>query len=1044
MRVLCVPLFLDMLSATFARRSALSGARSVSTWSSVVAGPPDAILGITEAFKADKDPRKINLGVGAYRDENGKPYVLPSVKKAEELVRTANPDKEYLPITGLAEFTKNAALLAYGADSAPLKAGAISVTQSISGTGALRIGGAFLARHYPGAKAIYLPTPTWGNHIPIFRDSGLEVRGYRYFDKSTVGLDFEGLKADLKAAPEGSVVLLHACAHNPTGIDPTQEQWAAISDICNEKKLFPFFDMAYQGFASGSTVQDAFAVRHFVEQGHQIALCQSFAKNMGLYGERVGAFSLTTADAEEKARVDSQLKIIIRPMYSNPPVHGARIANAILSNSELYSQWESEVKGMAERIISMREKLYNTLTHDLKTPGEWGHIKSQIGMFSFTGLTQPQTKALAEKAHVYMTADGRISMAGLNGNNVEYFAESVNKATYSISMACMSSPSMTPALPGAWASNKTLSRIYHATSDNTPKLPSRDLDGIRNENPHPALLQKHTLSGSATCALGMNVEPTGGIVDGIVDREASDVDDDLNDAEDFYSFISHSSQEDTDTTLFPDKLSITRVDLSDGTGLREPRVADSRPLSGEKFAFDIKMLQLGSRMRQHASAFASTLTQEFDGGDDGPQTDPGEDGDASTTTSAVSDSYVMHGDKSRKRASPCHSGASMNQHCSATSNDGDDVHGEEDSNLDNCSERSGHTADAPQAGQSINDRSDAGQSPRDTTSSYSQSFWHCEQRRNGVANRPGALHGMSLLHLAQPSGDSPWTLSLDPTQPSNNLNPLSRQPSGTTRSSVSLSDESSIAFNSSQMHAMISEDHIPSPSYRQSPAARIRARYYNDGYEIRTMPRHQQESSEYSSSYSSPQAYSFPTMNTMSSSSRSPPTPPFIIYAHNDPPRTKATGVIQKTKALCSKFKKFVTRSKNSIPPPPAVEYDPFLRRNAMDLVEHDVSSPLPDLGGRPSVSSNGHQGFHRSTKVSTVSVPLAHRVGHRRTDAVDVHRVYETSTPDGEREKNTKASRRFSLPVFAGSTSSSSRRFSTFPSNRRPKLSMISAAHLG
>jgi aspartate aminotransferase len=222
--------------------------------------------------------------------------------------------------------------------------------------------------------------------------------------------------------------LLHACAHNPTGIDPTQQQWAEISDIVKEKKLFPFFDMAYQGFASGSTVKDAFAVRHFVSQGHQVALAQSFAKNMGLYGERVGAFSLTTASPEEKARVDSQLKIIIRPMYSNPPLHGARIANAILSSSELYSQWESEVKGMADRIISMREKLYNTLQKDLSTPGEWEHIKSQIGMFSFTGLTPPQTKALAEKAHVYMTADGRISMAGLNSNNIEYFAQSVDAA----------------------------------------------------------------------------------------------------------------------------------------------------------------------------------------------------------------------------------------------------------------------------------------------------------------------------------------------------------------------------------------------------------------------------------------------------------------------------------------------------------------------------------------------------------------------------------------------------------------------------------------
>ncbi|KII93192.1 hypothetical protein PLICRDRAFT_35377 [Plicaturopsis crispa FD-325 SS-3] len=403
-------------------------AAALSTWSAVPAGPPDPILGVSEAFKADKDPRKINLGVGAYRDENGKPYVLGSVKKAEELVASSNPDKEYLPITGLPEFTARAAKLAYGAESAPLAAKSVSVTQSISGTGALRIGGAFLARHYPHSKIIYLPVPSWGNHTPIFRDSGFEVRGYRYFDKKTVGLDFAGLEADLKAAPEHSVVLLHACAHNPTGIDPTPEQWARISDIVKEKKLFPFFDMAYQGFASGSTSRDAFAVRHFVSQGHQIALAQSFAKNMGLYGERVGAFSLTAADPEEKARVDSQLKIVIRPLYSNPPLHGARIASTILGNEELYGQWETEVKGMADRIISMRTRLYELLTNDLKTPGEWGHIKSQIGMFSFTGLTTPQAKALAEKAHVYMTADGRISMAGLNSGNIEYFAQSVDAA----------------------------------------------------------------------------------------------------------------------------------------------------------------------------------------------------------------------------------------------------------------------------------------------------------------------------------------------------------------------------------------------------------------------------------------------------------------------------------------------------------------------------------------------------------------------------------------------------------------------------------------
>ncbi|KAI0043210.1 hypothetical protein FA95DRAFT_1498927 [Auriscalpium vulgare] len=402
--------------------------RAVSTWSSVPAGPPDPILGVSEAFKADKDPRKINLGVGAYRDENGKPYVLSSVKKAEESIRASNPDKEYLPITGLPEFTKNAAKLAYGEDSAPVKAGTIAVTQSISGTGALRIGGAFLGRFYPHAKVIYLPVPSWGNHTPIFRDSGLEVRGYRYFDKKTVGLDFEGLKEDLRNAPEKAIVLLHACAHNPTGVDPTPAQWQEISDIVKERQLFPFFDMAYQGFASGSTDRDAFAVRHFVKEGHQIALSQSFAKNMGLYGERVGAFSLITADAEEKARVDSQLKIVIRPMYSNPPLHGAQIANTILSTPALYHEWESEVKGMAERIISMRERLYNELTHTHKTPGEWSHIKSQIGMFSFTGLSEAQSVGLAEKAHIYLTKDGRISMAGLNGSNIDYFAESVARA----------------------------------------------------------------------------------------------------------------------------------------------------------------------------------------------------------------------------------------------------------------------------------------------------------------------------------------------------------------------------------------------------------------------------------------------------------------------------------------------------------------------------------------------------------------------------------------------------------------------------------------
>lgn len=245
---------------------------------------------------------------------------MPSVIEAEKRLYEALADKEYLPITGLADFTKLSVELAYGKDSAPVKEKRIAAAQSISGTGALRIGMAFLARFYPHAKSIYLPGPTWGNHIPIAKDSGLEVKQYKYFDKETVGLDFEGMKQDLRNAPNNSIVLLHACAHNPTGIDPTHEQWKELSNLCKEKGHFPFFDMAYQGFASGDIDYDAFALRHFVAEGHQPILTQSFAKNMGLYGERAGAFSIVTSSPEEKARVDSQIKILIRPLYSNPPV----------------------------------------------------------------------------------------------------------------------------------------------------------------------------------------------------------------------------------------------------------------------------------------------------------------------------------------------------------------------------------------------------------------------------------------------------------------------------------------------------------------------------------------------------------------------------------------------------------------------------------------------------------------------------------------------------------------------------------------------------
>lgn len=347
---------------------------------------------------------------------------MPSVLKAEDKITTARLNKEYAGITGVPEFTAAAAQLAYGPSSPA--ADRTVITQSISGTGALRIGGEFLARFYPGDKTIYIPTPSWANHGAVFKDSGLKVEKYRYYNKDTIGLDFEGLVADVKAAPKGSIFLLHACAHNPTGVDPTVEQWKAIEAAIKEGNHYVFFDMAYQGFASGDINKDAFALRYFVEKGHNPCLAQSFAKNMGLYGERAGAFSIVCESAEEKKRVDSQIKILVRPLYSNPPVHGARIASEILNSPELYDQWLVEVKAMADRIIKMRALLKENL-EKLGSKHDWSHITSQIGMFAYTGLTPEQMDKLAKEHSVYATKDGRISVAGITSENVGRLAEAI-------------------------------------------------------------------------------------------------------------------------------------------------------------------------------------------------------------------------------------------------------------------------------------------------------------------------------------------------------------------------------------------------------------------------------------------------------------------------------------------------------------------------------------------------------------------------------------------------------------------------------------------
>lgn len=277
--------------------------------SQIPMGAPDAILGIAENFKKCTDSRKVNVCVGAYRDENGKPWILPSVREAEKIMLDdPNENKEYASIAGDVAYVKEAIKFAYGQDAELDK---IAAVQSLSGTGACRIGGHFLANYAP-VKKIYIPDPTWGNHIQIFQEAGLEVMRYRYYDRSTNGLNLEGMLEDVKAAPDGAILLLHACAHNPTGCDPTKEQWKVISDLCKKKNLVVFFDSAYQGFASGDAEADAFAIRMFVEEGHNILLAQSFAKNFGLYGERCGTLSVFTSGSEQKERVLSQLKRIIR------------------------------------------------------------------------------------------------------------------------------------------------------------------------------------------------------------------------------------------------------------------------------------------------------------------------------------------------------------------------------------------------------------------------------------------------------------------------------------------------------------------------------------------------------------------------------------------------------------------------------------------------------------------------------------------------------------------------------------------------------------
>lgn len=409
----------------FARRLIRPNARAFSRWAGVEMGPKDPILGVQEAFVANTSPDKLSFGVGAYRDDDGLPVVLPSVRKAVESL-SASEKNEYAPIGGDPEFVKLALDLAYeGRDQSDIVA-----MQSLSGTGSLRLIAGLLGTFGTsyGKPNVYVPNPTWGNHFPIFRQCGLTVETYKYYKPATRGLDFEGLIQDFKGLAKGSAVVLHAAAHNPTGVDPTQEQWKEISQVCKAQDFFVIFDMAYQGFASGDCTRDVFSVRTFVDDGHKVALSQSFAKNFGLYGHRIGAVSIMCDGLEEKKRLDSQMKILARAAYSNPPIQGARIVKAILSDPALKAEWLSDVKMMAERIIDMRTMLKGNL-ESLGSPHNWDHITSQIGMFAFSGMNPAQVERLANEYNIYMTSNGRISMAGVTSKNVGRLAEAIHAVT---------------------------------------------------------------------------------------------------------------------------------------------------------------------------------------------------------------------------------------------------------------------------------------------------------------------------------------------------------------------------------------------------------------------------------------------------------------------------------------------------------------------------------------------------------------------------------------------------------------------------------------
>jgi len=394
-----------------------------SRFAELIQDPPIEVFELTRQYNESLHPNKVNLGVGSYKDDSGKPWVLPVVRTVEQqIANDLTLNHEYLPFLGLPEFTNPAVKLILGADSPAVVNNLAFGVQAISGTGALKVGFDFLHRN--GYNIFYSSNPTWGNHNLMAKTSGFTVKSYKYYEPSTKSVDFEAMKHDLEEAPENSVIVLHGCAHNPSGMDLNIEQWKILSKLFKEKRLFPFFDVAYQGFCSGDLDKDAAAVRLFVEDKHELFVAQSFAKNLGLYNERAGNLTVVTNNSDLIPRLKSQFTTTVRANYSNPPAHGARIAAAIFNNKALNDEWRENLRTMSTRMTNMRQLLYQKLTL-LSTPGNWDHILTSVGLFCFTGLNERQCNHLIREYHIFLLRDGRINVSALTVANIDYVANAI-------------------------------------------------------------------------------------------------------------------------------------------------------------------------------------------------------------------------------------------------------------------------------------------------------------------------------------------------------------------------------------------------------------------------------------------------------------------------------------------------------------------------------------------------------------------------------------------------------------------------------------------